>query len=236
MEPRRMAQRPGGMLRMNRLALAIVMLLALAACNQGSGGSPNPSSHPASADEAVRLTLAQQPRFAGIGPYDANAIGQAAWYKVATSGAGWQVEVRIGWGDCEAGCISEHRWIYAVGRDGKVELTSQKGDPLPDASGVHGTVTAGPTCPVETQPPQPGCEERPVAGAVLVFTDGSGTEVARVTSNADGTYAVELPPGAYRVTPQPVKGLMGTPAPMDVVVDAGGPMTELPVSYDTGIR
>ena len=29
---------------------------------------------------------------------------------------------------------------------------------------------------------------------------------------------------------------MGTPAPMDVGVEAGQPMTELTVSYDTGIR
>jgi hypothetical protein len=29
---------------------------------------------------------------------------------------------------------------------------------------------------------------------------------------------------------------MGTPEPMDFVVEAGGPMTELQVSYDTGIR
>ena len=29
---------------------------------------------------------------------------------------------------------------------------------------------------------------------------------------------------------------MGTPAPMDVVVEGGQPMTEVQVSYDTGIR
>jgi hypothetical protein len=103
-------------------------------------------------------------------------------------------------------------------------------------TGVRGTVTAGPTCPVVTDPPTPGCADRPVAGAVLVFNDASGAEVARVTSAQDGSFSVHLAAGAYQLVPQPYHGLMGTPAPMDVSVDAGRPMTEVAVSYDTGIR
>lgn len=100
---------------------------------------------------------------------------------------------------------------------------------------MRGTVTAGPTCPVEREPPDPACAERPVAGAVLVFTDPGGREVTRVTSAADGSFAVELAAGAYHVRAEPVEGLMGTPGPMDVEVEAGQ-STELQVSYDTGIR
>jgi hypothetical protein len=235
-EPRQPVTRPEAMVHMTRFGAGMLLLLALSACGQSSGGSPGASGAPGGAADAVRLALAQQERFAGIGPFDENLIGQAAWYKVATSGAGWEVLIRIGWGDCEAGCISEHRWTYAVGDGGKVELVSETGDALPDATGVRGTVTAGPTCPVVTNPPQPGCEERPVAGAVLVFTDATGHEAARVTAAADGTFAVELVPGAYRVTPEPAEGLMGTPEPIDVTVVAGQPMTELQISYDTGIR
>jgi hypothetical protein len=210
--------------------LLLVFALGLAACAAVPGGSP-----PLDAADAARLALAQQARFAGIGPYDEDLIGQAAWYKVTDAEDGWDVLIRIGWGDCEAGCINEHRWTYAVARDGGVELAKEEGDALPDATGVRGTVTAGPTCPVEREPPDPACAERPVAGAVLVFSDADGTEVARATSAADGTFTVELAPGAYQVTPQPVDGLMGTPAVMDVEVEAGPP-TELQVSYDTGIR
>jgi hypothetical protein len=75
-----------------------------------------------------------------------------------------------------------------------------------------------------------------VAGAVLVFSDASGAEVARATSDAEGAFSVELAPGAYLLTPQPVEGLMGTPAALNVQVEAGQPMTEVQVSYDTGIR
>jgi hypothetical protein len=224
--------RPGGMRsQLRAVSLAVLTLvLALAACAASAGGSP-----PIDAAAAARLALAQQARFAGIGPRDENLIGQAAWYEVTDAEDGWEVVIRIGWGDCPAGCINEHRWTYAVGRDASVELTHEEGDALPGATGARGTVTAGPTCPVETVPPDPACAERPVAGAVLVFTGADGTEVARATSAADGTFTIELAPGAYQLTAQPVEGLMGTPAPMDVEVEAGQP-TELHVSYDTGIR
>jgi Carboxypeptidase regulatory-like domain len=101
---------------------------------------------------------------------------------------------------------------------------------------VRGSVTAGPTCPVVTNPPDPACAERPVPGAVLVVTTTAGEEVARATSGADGTFRLALDPGSYRLVAQPVDGLMGTPAPLDLEVVGGEPINDLQVSYDTGIR
>jgi hypothetical protein len=212
--------------------MPLALLVALGACTAWPGASGTPTT----AAQAARLALAQEDRFAGIGPYDENLIGQAAWYKVAASGDGWEVLIRIGWGDCPAGCINEHRWTYRVAPSGSVELVKEDGDLLPDATGVRGRVTAGPTCPVVTDPPDPACAERPVSGAILVFTDANGAEVARVASQKDGSYAVELAPGSYHLTAQPMQGLMGTPAPIDVEVEAGQPILEVSVSYDTGIR
>ena len=217
------------LLRLAMLATLVVFLAACASLAGPSGSSP-------SAAAAAHLALAQQERFRGIGPYDPNLIGQAAWYKVSAADDGWEVQIRIGWGDCPAGCINEHLWRYGVTHDGSVHLISESGAALQGTTGVRGTVTAGPTCPVVTNPPNPNCADRPVAGAVLVFRDASGVEVARVSSAADGTFSVELSPGAYHLVPQPLHGLMGTPAPIDVGVVAGRPMTEVAVSYDTGIR
>jgi hypothetical protein len=104
----------------------MVAFVTLAGC-----GPAIPSGGIASAEEAATLVLAQREDFAGIGPFDPNLIGQADWYRVEAAGDGWQVLVRIGWDDCEAGCISEHRWVYQVGRDGSVELLSEQGDELP---------------------------------------------------------------------------------------------------------
>ena len=100
---------------------------------------------------------------------------------------------------------------------------------------VSGVVVAGPTCPVVTDPPQSGCDDRPVSGARLVLVNDAGDEVAAVTSGTDGRFEVELPPGRYELRPGPVDGLMGIAPPMDVTVQIGQP-AEVTLSYDTGIR
>jgi hypothetical protein len=103
------------------------------------------------------------------------------------------------------------------------------------SGGIGGTVSAGPTCPVEKLPAAPACAPRLVSGAVLVVRDGSGAEVARATTGADGTFFVPLPAGSYQVTPQPVEGLMGT-APEQSVDVAAGARSDIVLVYDTGIR
>ena len=86
---------------------------------------------------------------------------------------------------------------------------------------LHGTVLAGPTCPVQHNPPDPACADRPVIGAEIVVTNLAGDPVAHATTAADGSFQLELPPGTYVLQPQPVPGLLGTPAPQQIVVGAG---------------
>jgi hypothetical protein len=212
-----------------------ILAWLLVACS-AAGGSPVASNEPISEADAIRLALAQDPRFGGIGPADPDLIGQASWYEVADADDGWQITIRIGWGDCPAGCINEHRWVYGVNRRGDVSLLREEGDAMPAETGVRGVVVAGPTCPVETIPPHSGCGERFVDGAVLIFQDAAGAEVARATSTAAGTFHIALAPGSYRVIPQPVEGLIGTAAELAFSVELGEPMTELTIAYDTGIR
>jgi hypothetical protein len=92
-------------------------------------------------------------------------------------------------------------------------------------------VVAGPVCPVETVPPKPECRPRAVDGARIEL-DGP----ARVAVDVHGgTATVDLPPGTYTVTPEPVSGLMGT-APATTVKVVAGRTTPLRLVYDTGIR
>jgi hypothetical protein len=100
-------------------------------------------------------------------------------------------------------------------------------------SGVRGTVTAGPTCPAENQDGL--CATRQVAGATIVARNGTGAEVGRTISGADGTYILSLIPGTYTIEPQPVEGLMGTAQPATVTV-LNGEFVWLDFVYDTGIR
>lgn len=104
------------------------------------------------------------------------------------------------------------------------------------AVAVSGSVTAGPSCPVVTEPPQSRCAERPVAGAVILVQDADGRQVARLVSQSDGTISASLPPGHYRIVPQPVQGLMGTAPAERLTIHAGDPVDDLAIIYDTGIR
>ncbi len=236
-------------IRTTLLAMTAAILF-VASCS-GTTPPPAPPS-PAQVsvttpDEAVARVMLTEKRLIGIAPYDAVAVGQASWFKVEpASGVGaFVVTVRIGWGDCASGCIDEHRWQYAVTPAGAVSVISQIGAAVPDSawpgaavagrSGIGGTATAGPVCPVQKNPPDPGCAPRPVAGAIVLIRDASGVQVAGVTTGADGSFFVELPAGRYVVEPQSVTGLMGTPGPQNVSVLAGGAAT-IQLDYETGIR
>jgi hypothetical protein len=211
-----------------------------------SGWPPIDVSTP---EAAARQVLATDSRFRAIQPFDPSMIGQAAWYRVTPTADGWRVVVRIGWGDCPSGCMHEHRWTYEVTRDGGVGFVGETGPSVPPdvvsgiggnpgggVLGVSGRVTAGPTCPVVRNPPDPSCADRPVPGAVLVVTDTSGREVARATSAANGDFSIPLPAGSYVLAPQPVEGLMGTAGKVDFTIGAAGPPITFDVQYDTGIR
>lgn len=232
--------------------LLATFALALAACTS-AGDSPDTSPTPppisVTPEQAVRLVLASDSRFRNIGPYDPNLIGQAAWYDVKTVGDYFEVVVRIGWGDCPAGCIDEHRWTYQVTRNGVVSLVRETGPSVPPGVigeiggstdggvlGVSGRVIAGPTCPVMQNPPDPACADRPVAGAILIVTSDGGREVVRTASDANGEFSIPLAPGRYVLRPQPVEGLMGTAQPVDFTIPVGGPPVTLDIAYDTGIR
>jgi hypothetical protein len=155
------------------------------------------------------------------------------------------VSVIVGWGDCQAGCIDEHSWVFAVGPDGAVSVVSERGKPVPanawpspfgaGRTGIGGVAVAGPVCPVETVPPDPACAPRPVANATLVIRDAGGSEVARVVTAVDGSFFVELPAGEYLVEPQPVEGLLGTAGSQSVSVVDGSAAT-IQLDFDTGIR
>ena len=194
--------------------------------------------------------IAHEPRLAGIVKRDPDMIGQSSWYEVMpASGVGaFIVTVRIGWGDCQAGCIDEHTWVYAVSPDGSVTLQSEGGGTVPDSAwpggageqpgrtGILVTAVAGPTCPVETIPPDPACAPRPVPDTLIDITDGTGRQVARQSTDATGTSFFELPPGAYAVTVADTgEGFFGIPEAQKVEVVAGA-VAPVTIAFDTGIR
>ncbi len=107
-------------------------------------------------------------------------------------------------------------------------------DVPPFGSGLAVSALAAPQCPVETDPPQPGCEPQPIT-VDFVVVGADGEEVARgTTRDVVGTVLVKVPAGTYTV-----RG----------AANAGPPtVTEMPVTIpervvvsivlqvDTGIR
>ncbi|MGZ9275620.1 MAG: hypothetical protein ACXW4L_00720 [Candidatus Limnocylindrales bacterium] len=248
---------------MRTIRHSALLLVALAIVATGcSGGpaasSPGPSGSPLgpSADggpvttpeQAIAAVVRHEASFAGISERDPNLIGQADWYEVTpASGVGvFIVTIRMGWGDCPAGCIDEHVWTYAIGPNGEVTLQSERGSDLPpgigpspsdDAgrTGLRINAVAGPVCAVEQMPPDPACAPRPVGGATIAIRDARGEEVKRISLDVAGSAFVELPPGEYEVVGGEVEGLMGVPEPQHATVSEGA-ATTVDLAYDTGIR
>jgi hypothetical protein len=102
---------------------------------------------------------------------------------------------------------------------------------VPAALGiVQGTVTAGPTCPVE-QAGHP-CPPRPVSGTVSARrTDGT---TLTATISKDGTYRITVPAGTYTLDVQ-IGSLLPRCPPAKVAV-LGGATLHANISCDTGIR
>ena len=97
------------------------------------------------------------------------------------------------------------------------------------ASGIRGTILAGPACPGPVRVGSP-CPDRPVSMTVEVV---SGSSVAATfTSDATGTFSVNLGSGTYTV-----RSKSGLPAlRSQTVVVAEGQFTEIELHADTGIR
>ena len=97
-------------------------------------------------------------------------------------------------------------------------------------SGIFGTVTAGPTCPVERAGSP--CPPAPWVGTVRATDDAGHATDTRTDDNGD--YTLSLQPGSYEVV---VVTDGGTPTsrPVTIDVQAGHP-TRVDLTVDTGIR
>jgi hypothetical protein len=105
--------------------------------------------------------------------------------------------------------------------------------PAQPGTGIQGIVEVSPTCPVERI--NSPCPPHPIAATVVVRS-GSGAEVARFHSGADGHFKVDLAPGTYTVVGLNTgSSMLPRPIPTSVTVTPGS-YTTLNVEYDSGIR
>jgi hypothetical protein len=231
-----------------------------ASASPGAGSSPSASASPgrtppnapptapagsvSNAAQAAARVIASDAQFAGVQQLRQDSIGLTRWYEATPIGNGYRVIISIGWGDCQAGCISTHRWEFDVADDGTIGKPVESGQPLPPQvtplpiggdTTLSIALTAGPVCPVETNPPNPNCSPRPVADATVVVQDPTGGTITELTSDSSGMAETTLPPGTYVVEAMPNQGVMGTPEATAISLTGAGPVS-LQFQYDTGIR
>jgi Carboxypeptidase regulatory-like domain len=84
--------------------------------------------------------------------------------------------------------------------------------------------------------PIPGGSSAPVAAASVAIEAVGSSHTWRVVTSVDGSFAIAVPPGTYRVTLEPRPG-MGMPKnlPATVAVKAGQ-QARLDIYLDTGLR
>jgi len=104
----------------------------------------------------------------------------------------------------------------------------------PYTSGIQGSVSLGPTCPVQRDPPDPACADKPYVTTVTVMRSGSSAVFASLQSDTSGAFQFSLPPGSYTVS-----ALGGTMLPRCAAVSVTVPTSgyvRADISCDTGIR
>ncbi len=114
------------------IALALFIAAVAPARVSASENISLPIDSPAEAHQAV---LAAGAPFEDFIFLESGLIGASQYFEVKGdpgSGATWVVIYTYGWGDCQAGCISRHTFVYLVDPvTGDATFDRQEGDALP---------------------------------------------------------------------------------------------------------
>jgi hypothetical protein len=100
-------------------------------------------------------------------------------------------------------------------------------------SGVKGTVTIGPTCPVQ-RVGDPNCGDKPYRATLKIVRARGGGLVKNFTSRADGRFTVHLATGRYLIE-RSRGGRLPSLQPVPVKV-ARHKFTRVAIRFDSGIR
>ena len=124
--------------------------------------------------------------------------------------------------------IAESEYVFTF------TVVKRENTVAPVNSGVRGSVTLSPTCPVERMPPDPACAPKPYATAITVFRAGSKTPLLLGNSDSKGAFEFPLAPGEYTLV---ARGGQVLPRCSEVLVTVQpNTYTSTAISCDTGIR
>ena len=103
-------------------------------------------------------------------------------------------------------------------------------------SGISGLVLLGPTCPVESNPPDPECADKPYATTLVVTTLDQTSVIKAFRSDETGRFSVQVDPGEYSIRSEGASNVLpfcSNNGDIKVNINA---YTETTVNCDTGIR
>ncbi len=108
-----------------------------------------------------------------------------------------------------------------------------------DTGLLEGVISIGPICPVETDPPDPGClptYETYKAYPVSIRTSNGSRKITQIDPALDGSYKLELDPGNYLVILETIQNRIGSSnLPAEVTIISHD-KTIFNIDIDTGIR
>jgi hypothetical protein len=100
---------------------------------------------------------------------------------------------------------------------------------------ITGTATLGPTCPVEMNPPQKSCADKPYAATFELINPSKGKALKKFTSDTNGHFSVQIAPGTYAIQSAAASAFPRCTGSQLAVVKTNETVT-VNVTCDTGIR
>jgi hypothetical protein len=123
-----------------------------------------------------------------------------------------------------------------VGRTGPNCAFAECPTPNVSSSGIKGVVLLGPTCPVERNPPDPQCNDKPYQGN-FVLTSPDATRILKTfSSDVSGKFTVRVSPGVYAIRLAPSQSPYPRCNSAGTIQVGAGVYTTASISCDTGIR
>jgi hypothetical protein len=109
--------------------------------------------------------------------------------------------------------------------------------PIPNTSGITGTVLLGPTCPVMRNPPDPQCADKPYQTTLAVMAADGMTTITHFSSDTNGAFKITVPPGDYLIASASSNNNMYPRCSSTGIIHVKANIfTIAMISCDTGIR
>jgi hypothetical protein len=103
-------------------------------------------------------------------------------------------------------------------------------------SGIKGIAMLGPMCPVQKNPPDPKCADRPYKTNLIITSRPPSQIVKSFSSGTDGRFSVDLPPGEYAISSADTASIFSHCSSQGSIKVENNKYADVTINCDTGIR